>query len=552
MNRERNTKHNRIFFIVVGLFVALIVAAVVFVFAGGKDSFYYSNRGINLKTMFTCPDDPSEKNFFKISEAREFDVTLPAGELPHAELCLELKNLSVDVFVDGDLFYTYDPEIPVLFGTSYGTSFHTVNIPESPDDREVRILCRPICNTSNGYVVDARLMDGVDYLSFIYSENLGNFVLSVFMTALGAMLFVCGLALMTSSNIGREIAAMGMFTVVAALWSSTEAAYLQISTGNPAAVHFLSYVCLMLLPGAASGFIGYFTENEESILIRIIPVASIGVCITAMALTALGYADYHSLLPATHLLLVITVLLGGYYTFNTIVKKKSANSMVLLLLAFVFVAAGGVIDICRYYFSYQATDTARFFRYGLLVFVLIMSIHEVGKIMSFRSYEAEADNMRNLARTDALTGLSNRLAFTEYKDILDSRSFGHVLIVQLDVNYLKKVNDNYGHSEGDTHIEAAAKVISDSFAEYGTVYRSGGDEFIVVMEGDNAKLLYDAAIRKMNRCIGRYNNEKDPSVKLEIAYGMAEYDIGKGTAEETLKKADHLMYQMKNQMKHNI
>ncbi|MBO4636739.1 MAG: GGDEF domain-containing protein [Clostridiales bacterium] len=547
MRHERNTLHNRIFFFVISVFLALIVAAFIFVFAGGKDSSFYLSRGIDLRPIFD--GSSGDESFYKVNSEETFTLTIPAGANINRELCLECRNMSFEVYIDDMTVYTYDPDFLSIYGTSYGTAYHTIRIPQTTGDHNVRIVCRPTSTSTPGYILGARMMDGVDYMSYIYSENLANFVLSVFMTALGAMLFVCGLALMTSSNIGREIVAMGLFTVVAALWSSTEASYLQISTGNSSAVHFLSYICLMLMPGAASGFIGYFTDNEKSILIRIIPLASIVVCLTAIILTCVGIADYHTLLPATHILLGITIILGGYYTVSTIIKKRSSNSMLLLILAFAFGAIGGIIDIIRYYVGIAGTDTARFFRYGLLVFVLIMSIHEVGKLMSFKSYEAEADNMRNLARTDALTGLSNRMAFSEYMENLEERSFGHVLIVQLDVNYLKRVNDNYGHSMGDNHIEAAAKVINDSFAEFGTVYRSGGDEFIVTMEGENARVLYDAAIKKMNKCIDRYNAKKDPNVKLEIAYGMAEFDIGKGSAEDTLKKADDLMYKMKNQMK---
>ena len=82
---------------------------------------------------------------------------------------------------------------------------------------------------------------------------------------------------------------------------------------------------------------------------------------------------------------------------------------------------------------------------------------------------------------DELTGLRNRRAMRE--DFLDwSSSSGALCVVLMDLNGLKEINDTLGHQVGDTLIVGAAQCFSDTLGHYGTVYRTGGDEFVAVVE----------------------------------------------------------------------
>ena len=160
--------------------------------------------------------------------------------------------------------------------------------------------------------------------------------------------------------------------------------------------------------------------------------------------------------------------------------------------------------------------------------------------------------MNRLAHEHGLTGLENRLAFTEYERELAMRSDGLALIIQLDINFLKKVNDNYGHAEGDRMIKGAAGVIRDSFGTRGRVFRTGGDEFIAVMEGndrDELQSLYEKEEKHLQEEIESFNGKENPIVPLSIAYGMAEYECGSGNPEQKERIADERMYEHKKMIK---
>ena len=219
------------------------------------------------------------------------------------------------------------------------------------------------------------------------------------------------------------------------------------------------------------------------------------------------------------------------------------------MAAFFLAIAGASIDLWRYIFLEVSADKALFFRIGLLAFVVIMSAYEARELYKYRRYAMEADTMRKLAHTDALTGIANRMAFTEFENNIREQVTDDILLVQLDINFLKKVNDEFGHVEGDKHIAAAASIINDCFADTGRVFRTGGDEFIATVEGLAGKAKYNEAINRMEQEIAKYNKTNKPPIPLQIAYGMAEYNSHSGSPEESLRKADSLMYLMKTQMK---
>ncbi|MFD1731522.1 GGDEF domain-containing protein [Deinococcus malanensis] len=83
----------------------------------------------------------------------------------------------------------------------------------------------------------------------------------------------------------------------------------------------------------------------------------------------------------------------------------------------------------------------------------------------------------HLAGTDTLTGLHNRHAFEQAVSTLDERPF---LLVLMDLDGLKTVNDSLGHAQGDELLRSFARLLRDMENEHITAYRLGGDEFALI------------------------------------------------------------------------
>lgn len=100
-----------------------------------------------------------------------------------------------------------------------------------------------------------------------------------------------------------------------------------------------------------------------------------------------------------------------------------------------------------------------------------------------RNLSGELLEKQKTTLSDELTGLKNRRALQEdCKQIEQSDSLGRKTIIMMDLNGLKTTNDTFGHQAGDELIIGTAQCLTQAMQDYGQVYRTGGDEFVVIME----------------------------------------------------------------------
>ena len=169
------------------------------------------------------------------------------------------------------------------------------------------------------------------------------------------------------------------------------------------------------------------------------------------------------------------------------------------------------------------------------------------------TYFEKFTKMDELAHKDSLTGIKNKAAYDEATVLLDekiSEGDANFCIVMVDVNFLKKINDTYGHEYGNVYLMNAVKLTCAVFGEE-NVYRIGGDEFVVILTGDKVSLAkYFVTQFKSETERKNFSVALEPWEKVSAAVGVAFYepDVDK-TADEVFKRADALMYEHKLQMK---
>ena len=161
--------------------------------------------------------------------------------------------------------------------------------------------------------------------------------------------------------------------------------------------------------------------------------------------------------------------------------------------------------------------------------------------------------MDALAHKDSLTGIQNKAAYDEATAALDGKILtlrAKFCIVMVDVNYLKRINDTYGHECGNEYLINACRLVCAVFGVE-NVYRVGGDEFVVILEGDKSALVkYFVAQFNLEMARKFSNDNLKPWEKVSAAVGMAHYDpIRDKSAEEVFKRADADMYKNKLAMK---
>ena len=118
------------------------------------------------------------------------------------------------------------------------------------------------------------------------------------------------------------------------------------------------------------------------------------------------------------------------------------------------------------------------------------------------------------------------------------------------LNFLKKINDTYGHEYGDTLIQNFCRVICDVFT-HSPIYRIGGDEFVVILQKrdlENADTLLSDFEKNLSKLSVRENAKpwEAPSVAVGTAYFDKNTD---SSVEDVFRRADDAMYKRKKEMK---
>ncbi len=160
--------------------------------------------------------------------------------------------------------------------------------------------------------------------------------------------------------------------------------------------------------------------------------------------------------------------------------------------------------------------------------------------------------LRNLSFTDELTELYNRRGFmtlAQQQLKVANRLQRGALLLYLDIDNLKQINDKYGHHEGDRVLTEAAGLFKEIFRESDIVARIGGDEFVVlsIESSDNS---IETINTRLQQRLEAYNAKTNRPYKLMISTGIVYCEEGYSSIDELIITADKMMYeQKKNKLK---
>ena len=164
------------------------------------------------------------------------------------------------------------------------------------------------------------------------------------------------------------------------------------------------------------------------------------------------------------------------------------------------------------------------------------------------AHETESDRaaeiLRAQARSDALTGLSNRYELEDRLDeSLTAVRSGHVALLVADLDGFKAINDRYGHSVGDEVLAAVARRLRACVRDGDTVARLGGDEFVILTTVNGAVEPSDLA-RRVRQALSDPVQTSDGVLRVGASVGVAVADADTDAAD-LLRRADKAMYRVK-------
>lgn len=171
-------------------------------------------------------------------------------------------------------------------------------------------------------------------------------------------------------------------------------------------------------------------------------------------------------------------------------------------------------------------------------------------LKNIKEIESYNKDLHMKSISDELTGILNRRGFMERVDILLSNpdNYGRkAAIIFADMNHLKKINDNYGHDDGDFAICGMANILANGFRNNDVVARFGGDEFAAFCFINNDGFEKACRNRILN-LTNKFNDESNKPYLVTMSIGVFEFTCTKDTnLTECMNTADALLYEDKKQ-----
>ena len=165
----------------------------------------------------------------------------------------------------------------------------------------------------------------------------------------------------------------------------------------------------------------------------------------------------------------------------------------------------------------------------------------------------EEQKLQELVLVDEMTSVYNRRGFNEMsvRQLKMANRLGkEVSLFFIDLNYLKQINDNFGHIEGDNAIKAIAEALKATFRENDLVARLGGDEFVVMAIGDfttGQTLL--SIISRLQKKLSEINEQRAYPYEVSVSVGFSKVLPDNENlafmVENLLLEADEYLYKSK-------
>jgi diguanylate cyclase (GGDEF)-like protein len=191
---------------------------------------------------------------------------------------------------------------------------------------------------------------------------------------------------------------------------------------------------------------------------------------------------------------------------------------------------------------------------GMATILLIAVIISVSRAHQYlRDRERVLEELRTLSLSDELTGLYNRRGFfilAEQQIKIATRTRRGMLLVSADLDGLKKINDGFGHHEGDRAIVDAGQLLRQSFRESDIISRIGGDEFVILIT-EKPEINAEVLFRRFGKNLESHNRRVQRPYLFSISMGVATFDPQNPVdLNALLIAADKSMYENKKRNRH--
>tara|TARA_Y100000748_G_scaffold50894_1_gene39355 strand:+ start:2717 stop:3340 length:624 start_codon:yes stop_codon:yes gene_type:complete len=184
--------------------------------------------------------------------------------------------------------------------------------------------------------------------------------------------------------------------------------------------------------------------------------------------------------------------------------------------------------------------------------VLEMSLLSISLAFNYKQVQQARLSAERDARLDPLTSLYNRRAFEDLVYPiweLGKRSNKHMSVLLIDLDWLKRINDKFGHDMGDKVLQNVAKEIKGQVRGSDITFRWGGEEFLVFLP--NTRANYAKQIAE-NLRLHLFSHDINKLVRVTVSIGVSGSYPGEDDLNVLIKEADQALYLAKAQGRNKV
>lgn len=231
---------------------------------------------------------------------------------------------------------------------------------------------------------------------------------------------------------------------------------------------------------------------------------------------------------------------------HTITKRSSRNTQGVYNVL-------SPIHFGQRFFGYCMISNSRFSRESVFYYSWIMNIaNAIENVRKQKLLRVMIDKLNGMWCHDSLTDLYNRIGFKKYGGRIWDESIRqkkNILLLFIDLDGLKHINDTYGHDEGDRCIRALSSILKSEHHHSEAIMRYGGDEFVIIASGVTESFA-DGYIAALQKDIEEYNLQNPAPYQLAASIGKCILTPTQDDSlDDAIDRADQQMYEIKKARK---
>ncbi|MED4463793.1 GGDEF domain-containing protein [Metabacillus fastidiosus] len=328
--------------------------------------------------------------------------------------------------------------------------------------------------------------------------------------------------------------------------------YCQMTNAKPLTRH--SPIRRKITVGIAGGLLGnilmYYSISIDAALIdlRHIPLILVAFyggtlpALLSMLLIILGRMFIAINIPAfTSIILIILVTAASLILAKTTLSKKMKIFLILTFDNFIFSIIVSSLLHDPYTLAYLIPFYSGASYIGGFIAFYVLNVLRTNQML-FKKYKSEST-------TDALTGLNNYRNFDEkFNDLVKTviHKKEQLSLLYIDIDFFKKVNDTYGHAEGDEVLKQLGEILQKCSRSFDIISRNGGEEFTVLLRNSSLTEARETA-EKIRRSVEKHSFQlKNNHINVTVSIGVACFRETTDNIYNLIEDADKSLYQAKN------